>query len=74
MFVAIERGRGWCRAFNIAMGSGVSVQRSASSMRTEIEKLRKRELDLQVSVHRSKRVPNKNNAWVLLTILNLMYS
>ena len=31
------------------MGSGGSVQRSASSMRTEIEKLRKRELDLKVS-------------------------
>lgn len=32
------------------MGSGGSVQRSTSSMRIEIEKLRKRELDLQVSV------------------------
>lgn len=31
------------------MGSGGSVQRSASSMRIEIEKLRKRELDLKVS-------------------------
>lgn len=30
------------------MGSGVSVQRTGTSMRTEIEKLRTRELDLKV--------------------------
>ena len=53
-----KRGRGWCKLSHscTAMGSGASVQRSASSMRAEIEKLRKRELDLQVNEHNQWRV------------------
>ena len=33
------------------MGAGASVKRSASSMQAEIERLRKRELDLKVYYH-----------------------
>ena len=46
-----------CKRHQRAMGSGGSVYRSASSLRTEIDKLRKRELDLKVN--NCCRVDNK---------------